>query len=233
MKKLVGLGLLLSCIVMFSGCGGDNDKSATKDSAKTESSTEEKKNIDGTYKDSETGMEIVIDGNDVLFTEDGDTSVGTIDNKEKEIAIEEDDDAPYTYSYKIIGNRLVLSSSETEDYILTKGSSGSDSTTNKKSDKKTNEPVQNTDSDDGESYSGKLVVGEDIDAGKYDIKPDGDTDASVQIFENKDAVDSNDYRFEWLFPADEENPGGDILKSYTLREGNILDITGNMTFIKK
>lgn len=77
----------------------------------------------------------------------------------------------------------------------------------------------------GEVYSGTLIVGEDIEPGKYDIAPDG-VDASIEIFENQEAVGGDESEFEWLFE-------GDILKSYTLREGNVIEIDGNMIFSKK
>ncbi|MGL5511609.1 MAG: hypothetical protein ACRDBM_00010 [Sporomusa sp.] len=57
--------------------------------------------------------------------------------------------------------------------------------------------------------SGKIIVGTDIPAGSYDIKPAGNEDTAITIYEDEAAKEVGKYRHEWLFPGDEDNPEGE------------------------
>ncbi len=79
------------------------------------------------------------------------------------------------------------------------------------------------------TYSGMIIVGEDIPVGSYDIKPAANDDTAIKIFEDENAKENDVYKYEWLFPADDNGPA-DELKSYVLRKGYILDISDNAEF---
>lgn len=82
------------------------------------------------------------------------------------------------------------------------------------------------------TLSGRVVVGEDLEPGAYDITLPGEEDVAFSLFDDEQAEKDMKYKHEWLFPKDEDKETADELKSYSLRKGNILDINGNMDFTK-
>ncbi|MGC6769162.1 hypothetical protein [Enterococcus sp. LJL51] len=130
-----------------------------------------------------------------------------------------------------------------KDEVIKKitGESSTDSTKSETTTSTTSTPIESDSVDTtvialavGETgqFSGEIIIGEDLDAGAYDIIPVSDTSDSFKLFKDKTAQEADEYKFEWLFPADEEDAEGDSLKNYVLRSGNILDISTTMEFTR-
>lgn len=82
---------------------------------------------------------------------------------------------------------------------------------------KNNEPI---------ILSGKIIVGTDIPAGSYDIKTEDDSDYThVMIFDDEEAEENFKYNLI-------SGKSGETVKSYMLRDGNILSMDKNMQFTK-
>ena|GEM_PF-5521794 len=91
-------------------------------------------------------------------------------------------------------------------------------------------------SKDGEPFvlSGKVIVGTDIEVGGYDIKPtdfgnkseESEPGGTFNLYEN--AEDEKNGKYEFYYVKDEASS----LKSFSLRKGNILEITKNLEFTK-
>lgn len=231
MKKNLIVSLMVCFGLFIGGCSTAKNDTKRSEVSSLETGTSEptEKDYSGTYSfagdDDDEPIEIIIDGKDVLLTDEYDTYDGTINSKNNKMKFEPEDESPFSYEFKLIGDKLLLKSHD-GDYTLKKTSGAN-------LPKKSNSSASTKIMGESESFSGIIVVGEDIAAGKYDVTPDGNEQATMKVFDNQDDRDADEYRFEWLFPADDENPEGDILKSYTLRDGNILDITGNMSFTVK
>ncbi|MGC6768980.1 hypothetical protein ACYSNR_00665 [Enterococcus sp. LJL128] len=138
------------------------------------------------------------------------------------------------------------SSSESEpeesstDESSSKSSSKESSSSTESSTKESSNTASKKSADDvivldvGETgqFSGEIIIGEDLDAGAYDIIPVSSSSDSFKLYKDEAAREEGDYKFEWLFPADEDDPEGDSLKNYVLREGNILEIDTTMEFTR-
>lgn len=86
-------------------------------------------------------------------------------------------------------------------------------------------------SEDGEPFilSGKVVVGEDIKVGGYDINPANESGGSFYLFNKAEDVDNQDAEeADIVIITDEKHS----VQSYSLRKGNVLVITGNLKFTK-
>lgn len=117
MKKLGILGITLLSVVVLGAC------SSTSSNSSSESATVAKideKNLDGSYYSDENYSgdvaTIEIDGKDILFTALGNSQVGTIDTSKKSIKFKNE-----KATYKIIGNKLVLTYGENGSISFTKG----------------------------------------------------------------------------------------------------------------
>ncbi len=84
---------------------------------------------------------------------------------------------------------------------------------------------------EGVTLSGTFVIGEDLEPGAYDITLPGNEDAAFSLFKDQEAKDNMKYDHEWLFPA-KDGKAADELKSYSLKKGNILELSGNLDFTK-
>lgn len=84
------------------------------------------------------------------------------------------------------------------------------------------------------TLSGTIVIGEDLEPGVYDITLPGSEDVALSIFENQKAVDESVYSHEWLFPKSEENEKkvDDSLVGYSLKKGNVIELSKNLNFTK-
>ncbi|MGM0175658.1 hypothetical protein [Enterococcus sp. DIV0800] len=80
--------------------------------------------------------------------------------------------------------------------------------------------------------SGTVIIGEDLEAGSYDIDLPGEQDAAFSLYEDKKAKKEDEYTHEWLSPSSEDQDEADSLSNYKLRNGNILDIDGTLSFTK-
>lgn len=82
--------------------------------------------------------------------------------------------------------------------------------------------------------SGTIIVGTDIPAGSYDIKPAGDKSLEITFYESEAALEDLEFEVEFLYPADEEKDKkeADELKSYILREGTFVKMSTNTEFTR-
>lgn len=135
MKKIVSCGVLLCCILIISGCNSSDNKSISSNEKSTESSVSH--DMDGTYSytDEYTSIEVIIDGENALLTEDDDNYTGSVDFKEKKMQFETEDQTSFTYNYKLIGSKLIIESSD-GDYTLDKTLNSENHSSNSKDSSK-------------------------------------------------------------------------------------------------
>ncbi len=164
MKKFGILGITLLSVVVLGAC------SSTSSNSSSESATVAKideKNLDGSYYSDKNYSgdvaTIEIDGKDILFTALGNSQVGTIDTSKKTIKFKNE-----KATYKIIGNKLVLTygeNGENGSISFTKGtppksksaSSSSSSTSSNSSSTKSSSSSSSSNSATSSSVEGEKV----------------------------------------------------------------------------
>ena len=80
------------------------------------------------------------------------------------------------------------------------------------------------------TLSGTIVVGEDLEAGTYNITiPEGEDDISFYISQNSEDRENGKYDFKWMFSAkgSDYEHDDDVLQNFKLNEGNIIDTDDN------
>lgn len=86
------------------------------------------------------------------------------------------------------------------------------------------------------TLSGEIVVGEDLEPGKYNITvPEGVSDVALYYADSKEDMDNGDWGMEWLFSAKgtDYERDDDTLQGYKLSEGMVLNTSGdNINFTK-
>lgn len=116
LRKAFGLVVvLLATALIATGCGNaakNGDKIDNSGTSETEK--KEKNDIEGAwYSDSGyTSRELNIDDTDAILTTKYSDKIGTVDKEEKTITLKDSSDSESVYSYKMIGEKLVL---ENED----------------------------------------------------------------------------------------------------------------------
>jgi len=79
----------------------------------------------------------------------------------------------------------------------------------------------------GKVLSGRIVVGVDLDIGRYDIQGVDDNTPALEVYENQEDFEDNDMMdFIWLTASTDKMIG------YSLREGYILITRDNIMFLK-
>ncbi|WP_242328334.1 hypothetical protein [Enterococcus avium] len=127
MKKIVLFFTVACCGLVLSAC--NSNQTTTTKSSDNKTTESNQKNINGTYSGIYGGPELVIDGKDVLFTdENGDSYTGTINEDKKKISFEDEYESPDYFDYKIIGNKIVLKSDDDVEYTLEKTSDSKNGT---------------------------------------------------------------------------------------------------------
>lgn len=161
MKKIGILGITLLSVVVLGAC------SSTSSNSSSESATVAKideKNLDGSYYSDKNYSgdvaTIEIDGKDILFTALGNSQVGTIDTSKKTIKFKNE-----KATYKIIGNKLVLTYGENGSISFTKGtppksksaSSSSSSASSNSSSTKSSSSSRSSNSATSSSVEGDVI----------------------------------------------------------------------------
>lgn len=100
----------------------------------------------------------------------------------------------------------------------------------------TSKNARELENDSTKTLSGTIVVGEDIEAGTYNITiPEGEDEISFKIYEDSKSEENNKYDFKWMFSAKGSNykSDDDVLQNYKLSDGNIIDTDDdNVNFTK-
>jgi hypothetical protein len=121
LKKTFGfVVVVLATALIATGCG-NAAKSGGKidDSGTTETEKKDKNNIEGIWfgNSGYTSRELSIDGTDAILSTKYSDKIGTVDKKEKTISLKDSSDSESVYSYKVIGEKLVLENEEENEII--------------------------------------------------------------------------------------------------------------------
>ena len=67
---------------------------------------------------------------------------------------------------------------------------------------------------ESEQFSGKVVIGEDLEPGRYNIAlpdPEGNENVAFQFYDNEKAYEEEDDEYYWLFPKDGEHKADELI----------------------